>query len=51
MTEKTLIEGIREALDEELARDDRVFITGEDVGRRRYSVPRWACLTSTAPHA
>lgn len=34
MTEKTLIEGIREALDEELARDDRVFITGEDVGPR-----------------
>ena len=34
MTEKTLIEGIREALDEELARDNSVFITGEDVGPR-----------------
>ncbi len=34
MAEKTLIEGIREALDEELARDPSVFITGEDVGRR-----------------
>jgi len=34
MAEKTLIEGIREALDEELARDDSVFITGEDVGQR-----------------
>lgn len=34
MAEKTLIEGIREALDEELARDDRIFITGEDVGPR-----------------
>ena len=34
MPERTLIEGIREALDEEMARDDRVFITGEDVGPR-----------------
>ncbi|HEY4689416.1 MAG TPA: alpha-ketoacid dehydrogenase subunit beta [Anaerolineae bacterium] len=34
MAEKTLIEGIREALDEELARDPAVFITGEDVGPR-----------------
>ena len=34
MAEKTLIEGIREAMDEELARDDSVFITGEDVGPR-----------------
>ncbi|HLF28535.1 MAG TPA: alpha-ketoacid dehydrogenase subunit beta [Anaerolineae bacterium] len=34
MAEKTLIEGIREALDEELARDSTVFITGEDVGPR-----------------
>src|SRR5512137_453680 len=34
MAEKTLIEGVREALDEELARDDQVFITGEDVGPR-----------------
>ena len=34
MAEKTLIESIREALDEELARDSRVFITGEDVGPR-----------------
>src|SRR3989304_6086414 len=34
MAEKTLIEGIREVLDEELARDPAVFITGEDVGPR-----------------
>lgn len=34
MAEKTLIEGIREALDEEMARDETVFITGEDVGPR-----------------
>jgi len=34
MAEKTLIEGVREALDEELARDPAVFITGEDVGPR-----------------
>jgi 2-oxoisovalerate dehydrogenase E1 component beta subunit len=34
MPEVTLIEAIRQAMDEELARDDRVFITGEDVGRR-----------------
>jgi 2-oxoisovalerate dehydrogenase E1 component beta subunit len=30
----TLIDAIREAMDEELARDERVFITGEDVGPR-----------------
>lgn len=34
MTEMTLIEGIRQAMDEEMARDERVFITGEDVGKR-----------------
>jgi len=34
MAEMTLIEAIRQGLDEELARDDRVFITGEDVGKR-----------------
>ncbi len=34
MAEKTLIEGIREALDEEMARDPRVFILGTDVGAR-----------------
>lgn len=31
---KTLIQALTEALDEELARDPRVFITGEDVGQR-----------------
>lgn len=31
---KTLIQAITEAMDEELARDKRVFITGEDVGIR-----------------
>jgi len=34
MADMTLIDAIRQALDEELARDDRVFITGEDVGQR-----------------
>lgn len=34
MAEKTLIQAITEAMDEELARDPRVFITGEDVGPR-----------------
>ncbi|MCC7449335.1 MAG: alpha-ketoacid dehydrogenase subunit beta [Anaerolineae bacterium] len=34
MPEITLIDAIREALDEALARDQRVFITGEDVGPR-----------------
>lgn len=34
MPEKTLIEAIRQAMDEEMSQDDRVFIVGEDVGRR-----------------
>jgi 2-oxoisovalerate dehydrogenase E1 component beta subunit len=34
MTEMTLIDAIRMAMDEELANDPRVFITGEDVGVR-----------------
>jgi 2-oxoisovalerate dehydrogenase E1 component beta subunit len=34
MAVKTLIEGIREALDEEMARDERVWVLGEDVGRK-----------------
>lgn len=34
MTVMTLIDALRTAMDEELARDPRVFITGEDVGRR-----------------
>ena len=34
MAERTLIEGIREALDEEMARDPRVFILRTDVGAR-----------------
>jgi 2-oxoisovalerate dehydrogenase E1 component beta subunit len=34
MTEMTLIDAVREAMDEELTRDERVFITGEDVGPR-----------------
>lgn len=34
MPEMTLIDALREAMDEELARDSRVFITGEDVGKR-----------------
>jgi 2-oxoisovalerate dehydrogenase E1 component beta subunit len=34
MTEMTLIQAITAAMDEEMARDERVFITGEDVGPR-----------------
>lgn len=34
MPEMTLIEAIRQAMDEELARDECVFVTGEDVGPR-----------------
>jgi len=34
MTVMTLIDAIRIAMDEEMARDPRVFITGEDVGLR-----------------
>lgn len=34
MSEVTLIEGIRQAMEEELERDERVFIVGEDVGPR-----------------
>ena len=34
MPEMTLIDAIRTAMDEEMARDERVFITGEDVGPR-----------------
>lgn len=34
MAEITLIEGLRQAMDEELSRDERVFIVGEDVGPR-----------------
>ncbi len=34
VAEITLIEGIRQAMDEELERDKRVFIVGEDVGKR-----------------
>lgn len=34
MSEMTLIEAIRQAMDEELARDKDVFVVGEDVGKR-----------------
>lgn len=34
MSQMTLIDAVRLAMDEELARDPRVFITGEDVGIR-----------------
>ena len=34
MTDMTLIDALREAMDEALAADERVFITGEDVGPR-----------------
>jgi 2-oxoisovalerate dehydrogenase E1 component beta subunit len=34
VTELSLIEAIRQAMDEEMARDENVFIVGEDVGKR-----------------
>ncbi len=34
MAEITLVEAVRQAMDEELARDERVFVIGEDVGVR-----------------
>jgi len=34
MSEITLIEAIRQAMDEELARDKNAFVIGEDVGVR-----------------
>lgn len=34
MAEITLIDALHQAMDEEMARDERVFITGEDVGPR-----------------
>jgi 2-oxoisovalerate dehydrogenase E1 component beta subunit len=34
MAEKSIVEAIKEALDEEMARDERVMILGEDVGLR-----------------
>ncbi len=34
MADKTLIEAIRQAMDEEMERDPSVFIVGEDVGKR-----------------
>ena len=34
MAVKTLIEGVREALSEEMARDERVWVLGEDVGKK-----------------
>lgn len=34
MAVKTLIEGVREALQEEMDRDERVWVLGEDVGRK-----------------
>src|SRR5437660_8555151 len=34
MAVKTLIEGVREALSEEMDRDERVWVLGEDVGKK-----------------
>ncbi len=34
MPEITMVEAIRDAMDEEMARDENVFIVGEDVGQR-----------------
>ena len=40
MAEVTFLEAIREALFDEMARDERVFVLGEDVGAYRRRVPR-----------
>ncbi len=34
MTQQTVIEAVRDAMREEMRRDERVFIMGEDIGRR-----------------
>ena len=34
MAIKTLIEAVREGMHEEIQRDERVFILGQDIGRR-----------------
>ena len=34
MTQKTVIEAVRDAMREEMRRDERVFIMGEDIGQR-----------------
>lgn len=34
MAERNLVQAVRDALDEEMARDDRVCVLGEDVGRK-----------------
>ncbi len=34
MPELTMLQAIREALDEEMARDENVFVLGEDIGRK-----------------
>ncbi len=34
MPEMNLVEAVRQAMDEEMGRDERVFIVGEDVGKR-----------------
>jgi len=61
MAVKTVIEAIREGMDEEMARDESVFIMGEDVGQRggvflatdglfkKYGADRVICLLYTSP--
>ena len=39
MAEMTVIEAVRSALREEMERDERVFVMGEDVGTARRRVP------------
>ena len=34
MSIKTVLEAVREAMSEEMRRDDKVFILGEDIGAR-----------------
>ena len=39
MTKTTMIKAITQALDQEMARDDKILVFGEDVGEKRRCVP------------
>ena len=40
MSEKLMIKALNEAIDEEMKRDENVFVIGEDVARMLYRVFR-----------
>ncbi len=44
MPEMNMIEAIRQALDEELARDEDVFLTGNDIGENGRTIPHYPRL-------